>query len=907
MIAFTEITAAVPSTVTKEFRLQDGKLQKKTTASVYEGFMRRVQVKDARGFAGVLSGLTTDRCLVYGLPPRDARLVTTKEWVKLGRPDDPLPRSKDVMQWPKGSGVLMLDFDAPKDGSQPLSADELLDLLLQACPVAGEHDLVMWPSASSFIYAGDQELHGLRGQRIYLTVADASDIPRAGKVLNERLWALGHGRYEVSASGSLLERPLFDGSVWQTNRIDFAAGAKCGPGLEQRRGDPVVIEGKLGSLLDTATAIPDLSPVEVKAAKDAKDAARAAVKGLAAQAREEWVQEKADDLVRDNPRLDRAQAIKQVTRAAEKRELMGDWPLTIKGDDGLPHEVPVAEVLDNPEKYHHRLTKDPLEPHYDGGRWVGKLFLYSARPALYSMAHGGVYFRLSRQPQRIEIVKGKGSETTDALLGILRSAPDFFDFGNELVTVGQGGNVHPLNEHSLRYEAGRMTQFWGWRKLPSGMMVEELQDPPASICRNVLSLGGRRSLKPLDAVITAPTLRPDGSVLATPGYDVSTRLLFDCDELPDPVPEHPSREQAMQALAYLWQPFEDFPFVSALDRAVNLAAVITAAVRPILPTSPAFGYDAPVQGSGKTLLARCVGVLTEGKDPSVWPHTAGRDDEEVRKRLFTVLRSGARCMVWDNVVGQFDSAALASALTSPNYSDRILGASLASTVPNRAVIVITGNNLTLAGDLPRRVLVSRIDPQTDKPFARSFNLDPLAYCKAHRQRMVAAALVLVRAMLTHGCQQPGAGRLASFEDWDAWVRQAVIYANELQPGQFADVMDAVTTAQAADPEQEALQHLMDAWVRAFGIGVVVTTAEVVQRATNTYGSNPLRDALEEFTQGHLTTKSVGRLLRYRVGRIVGGRRLEDRGLNRDGVRRWRVHMVGDAATEIVEVMRDEDV
>jgi hypothetical protein len=141
-----------------------------------------------------------------------------------------------------------------------------------------------------------------------------------------------------------------------------------------------------------------------------------------------------------------------------------------------------------------------------------------------------------------------------------------------------------------------------------------------------------------------------------------------------------------------------------------LAAILTAAVRPTLPTSPAFAYDAPVQGSGKTLLARCVGILTEGKNPSVWPHTAGRDDEETRKRLFAVLRSGARSMVWDNITGTFDSAAMASALTSPTFTDRILGVSTSSSVPNRMVMLLTGNNLTLAGDMPRRVSTLTLQP-----------------------------------------------------------------------------------------------------------------------------------------------------------------------------------------------------
>ena len=98
--------------------------------------------------------------------------------------------------------------------------------------------MLWWPSASSHICDAEtgEDLTGLRGQRIYLMVREAGDIPRAGAVLVDRFWAAGHGRIAVSAAGAALERCPVDGSVWQPERLDFAAGAVCGEGLVQRRG-----------------------------------------------------------------------------------------------------------------------------------------------------------------------------------------------------------------------------------------------------------------------------------------------------------------------------------------------------------------------------------------------------------------------------------------------------------------------------------------------------------------------------------------------------------------------------------------------------------------------------------------------------------------------------------------------
>lgn len=95
----------------------------------------------------------------------------------------------------------------------------------------------------------------MRGQRIYIHVADASDIKRAGDALSDRLWLAGYGYFLVGEAGQLLERCLFDTSVWQPTRLDFAAGANCIAPLQQRRGKPEVFEGKP---LDTKTALADL-------------------------------------------------------------------------------------------------------------------------------------------------------------------------------------------------------------------------------------------------------------------------------------------------------------------------------------------------------------------------------------------------------------------------------------------------------------------------------------------------------------------------------------------------------------------------------------------------------------------------------------------------------------------------
>lgn len=890
------ITAKVPDCVTKEFSLVDGQMQKKTTASISQGQMQIHGFDTPKQFADLLMQLHPDQCLTYGVPPRDADLITEDKWNQLGKPEDKLPRSKAVFSWPVGAAVMMLDYDAPKDGTKPLGRKELVTALLSVCPKLNSSGLIWWPSTSSHIYAGAEKIAGLKGQRIYLLVKHGTDIERAGKVLNERLWANGFGRYEVGEAGQLLNRSVFDSSVWQTNRIDFAAGAKCAKGLEQRRGEPVVMVGGEFELLDTIDAIPDLTADEIQKAELNQSNWKSKLQGQADAKKIEWIKTRVDVIQAANPKLDSQQVNLLVRRAIETSDLSGDWIITIKDENGLAKEITVLEALDNPDKYEGAITLDPIEPDYDGGRWVGKLYIKGERPNLHSFAHGRKVYLLHRQPAKIELVAGKSTEATDKLLEVMRSAHDIFDFGMEIVRVGHTGTMHTLNESSLRYVVGGLVQFLTKKKLANDATVEVLRDPPSAICSSVISLGSQRRLKSLMGVITAPTLRADGSLLNKAGYDLKTELIYEpVGNVPD-IPMFPSREQALQAINELWKPFENFPFCSPVDRAVHLAALLTAAVRSSMTVAPGFAYDAPTQGSGKTLLARCVGVLLSGTEPSVWAHTSGRDDEEIRKRIFTVLRSGARVLIWDNVVGTFDSPSMASCMTSPILTDRILGQSTSSSVPNRMMLILTGNNLTLQGEMPRRVLVCRIDPAVERPFSRHFELEPFGYCRVNRQKMIAAALTLIRAYLTHGVANPLNGRLASFEAWDECVRHTVSYANELMPNMFGDVMESIVANQAADPELETFTIFLKAWFDVFPTRAI-SSLELITSVSGTSNDpklSQLKKAIEDLPLSNnqqLNSKSVGRYLGYRKGRVAGGLVLEQ-GLKVNERQTWRVKRVG---------------
>ncbi|MDF6884130.1 hypothetical protein NLR28_26675, partial [Escherichia coli] len=143
----------------------------------------------------------------------------------------------------------------------------------------------------------------------------------------------GHGRYEVSSSGQVLERGLFDASVWQTNRIDFAGGALCDEPLEQHRGVPLLIQGAQ-RLVNSPLAVLDPPDEIVKAADHHKSVARNAVAAESARKREAWKQDRAESIKITNPALTQDAITKMVDLAVDHdhRRLMGAWPIIVVDD-----------------------------------------------------------------------------------------------------------------------------------------------------------------------------------------------------------------------------------------------------------------------------------------------------------------------------------------------------------------------------------------------------------------------------------------------------------------------------------------------------------------------------------------------------------------------------------------------
>ena len=287
------------------------------------------------------------------------------------------------------------------------------------------------------------------------------------------------------------------------------------------------------------------------------------------------------------------------------------------------------------------------------------------------------------------------------------------------------------------------------------------------------------------------------------------------------------------------------------------------------------------------------------------PQALSQYEEETRKSLFSVARAGVPCVFYDNVGRDraVDSASLAMALTSGTIADRVLGESTYATVPLRSVLLFTGNNPRIVGDLNRRLLRVQITPNLEHPWRRVFDFCPRARTEANWLNLRVAALELVLAALADGSPSLNGG--SGYPDWDRLVRATVCWAaTRLDIGVgFADPARSLLAGYEDDPERDRLRRLLTSWRAIFGDEAVTVKQAVTLGPEVSFSSlegpsapgqeavRQLEDVLGEIDRQR-STHAIGIYLNQQKGRIVDGLELVHAG-KQCGSSQWIVRQAGD--------------
>jgi putative DNA primase/helicase len=514
--------------------------------------------------------------------------------------------------------------------------------------------------------------------------------------------------------------------------------------------------------------------------------------------------------------------------------------------------------------------------------------------------------RMERDPDAPEPIRLRGGhlheEATAGEAAIISAGRPIYQRGTGLVRPalqvvpaahGRTTNSASLVEITAHGLIDQLCSVATWERFDSRSDDWVQVNPPMSVAQTILSRMGEWQFQRIAGVINTPTLRPDGSILAEPGYDEATRLFHMADPhlRLHPATRAPTRSHAEKALALLSRLLTEFPFVDQVSRAVALSGLITPVVRGALSVAPLHAFKAYTAGTGKSYLADVASAISTGRPCPV--ASAAPDEAETEKRIAGLLLAGFPICSLDNVNGELGGDLLCQAIERPLVRLRPLGRSDIVEVESRATLFATGNNLRVRGDMVRRTVVCSLDAGVERPELREFKADPVVTVLADRNLYVSACIIIVRAYEAAGL--PGRLKpIASFGDWSDRVRSALVWLGCEDPAK------SMEEAREDDPELTDLREVTGLWHEAIGADAMTIReiSQMIERREESRMGEPtdyrfpdLREALLRLfgERGELNARRLGKWLLAREGRIVAGLRIK-RGLadGHEKVQRWRV-------------------
>lgn len=491
----------------------------------------------------------------------------------------------------------------------------------------------------------------------------------------------------------------------------------------------------------------------------------------------------------------------------------------------------------------------------------------------------------------------------DQAVAALATAPDVFQRANALTTVlrdpsaakriirfAGSPRIAPLPIARLRELLTKVARWVKPKAAPNGLFDLVPAHPADWAVSGVAARGQWPGIRLIEAVTESPVLRPDGTILDRAGYDETTGLLYEPNAEFPPIDPRPTLDDARRAADELLSIVVDFPFAGDAHRAAWLAGLLTPIARfAIDGPCPMFLIDANTPGTGKSMLTDVIAMIASGREMT--RTTYPDNDEEMRKRITSIALVGDRLMLLDNIAKTFGGSALDSALTARTWRDRLLSRSeMTGELPLFTVWYGTGNNVTLRGDVVRRIVWCRLESPEERPDQRQdFTINGLlAHVRENRPRLVAAALTLLRAHAVAGRPRGDLLPFGSFEAWSGVVRSAVHWTTGLDPCRTGEEL------RASDPEAIARAGLVAGWADLPDGRSGLTAAAALKLvkedgATDRYAT--LREALMYWGRKDElpSANSLGMRLNALKGRVIDGMMIQSDTINH--TQHWRVEFI----------------
>ena len=380
-----------------------------------------------------------------------------------------------------------------------------------------------------------------------------------------------------------------------------------------------------------------------------------------------------------------------------------------------------------------------------------------------------------------------------------------FSFNRQIARIKEDeAKVELLDVNSAKYEFARLVNWMQESKNEWGTHV----DPSLNVIGDALSTH-KPPLPDLTQVVSIPIVTSEGRLITVPGYDAESGVFYAAESacLPQ-INSAATKQDALDALKWIEdEVLVDFPFADEASKAAAISIAILPFVHQLIHgQTPLYLLEKPAAGTGATTLGLALCYPFIGKEMPVTTWTS--NEEERRKQITAHLASGGGPIFYDNMSGYVNSDVLASALTSQNWSDRILSTSKQAEFPINSTWLATGNNPEFHAQILRRIASIRLVSLMEDPSQRTNwrHADLLHWISTHRTEYVEKILTIVMAWLNEGMPEFQGKPLASYVSWSS-VMGGIL--------EFVDVrgfLENVDLKKAAmDNETQVIREFIQAW------------------------------------------------------------------------------------------------
>lgn len=413
----------------------------------------------------------------------------------------------------------------------------------------------------------------------------------------------------------------------------------------------------------------------------------------------------------------------------------------------------------------------------------------------------------------IKLLRTRTHEVLDVTLRVLADTTLFYtqgpaicklarrEDGASLVTFAQPAELRP---ELLRHA------HWLKRTEQSGWVRTE---PSSGFAGELMACIDKSAMPKIVAIAKQPFYREDFSLCRTQGYDAQTGIYGDFDPQLFSIPASPTKDDATAAAVQLQGLFQESGLDSQYDVSAALSAVITAAIRPILPVAPFILLNAKSPGTGKKYANDMICQFASRNTSA--PLVLKRDETEAGKEVLSHLMKGDQTLIYDEIEVPEDGTfrlpkPLLTVATDSAFGGRILGKLAWVVASTRTLVTLMGNGIRPTQDTIRRLIIINFADHDALDDVKVYSRNPLSEIKANREHYVGLALTIIQAWVTAGCPRSGVTDIPTYSVWCSFVREPMLWLG------LPDPAHNTLLALKQDEHAIGLADLFSAWYDKHG-------------------------------------------------------------------------------------------